>query len=60
MACLRMVRADEGKQLRKAYENGEIKHGYNEYRTPERRTDGISNTLSTVQKDNLIIEQEDC
>lgn len=54
--ALRMIRTDEGKQLRKAYENGEVQHGFNEYRKAEPRADGISNTLSTVQKDNYIIE----
>lgn len=29
-ACLKMVRTAEGKQLRKRYESGEIRHGYNE------------------------------
>lgn len=55
-AALRMIRTDEGKQLRKAYENGEVQHGFNEYRKAEPRADGISNTLSTVQKDNLVVE----
>lgn len=55
---LRMVRTDEGKALRKAYESGEIHHGFNEHRTAEPRTDGVSNTITTVQKDNLICEQK--
>lgn len=54
--CLRMVRTDEGKALRKQYEAGEIRHGFNEHRRPEPRTDGKTNTISTVQKDNMIIE----
>lgn len=54
--CLRMVRTDEGKALRKQYEAGEIHHGFNEHRRPEPRTDGKTNTISTVQKDNMIIE----
>lgn len=52
--ALRMVRTEEGKALRKQYENHEIHHGFNEYREPELRTDGVANTLSTVQKDNHI------
>ena len=55
---LRMVRTEEGKALRKAYESGEIHHAFNEHRTAEPRTDGISNTITTVQKDTMIIEQQ--
>lgn len=54
----RMVRTEEGKRLRKAYENGEIKHGFNEYRELEPRKDGVCNTLTTVQKDNLLLEKK--
>ena len=49
-----MVRTEEGKALRKQYENHEIEHGFNEHRKPELRSDGCTNTLSTVQKDNYI------
>ena len=55
---LRMVRTEEDKALRKAYENGEIHHGFNEHRTAEPRNDDVSNTITTVQKDNLILEQQ--
>ncbi len=51
---IRMVRTQEGKALRKQYENHEIHHGFNEHREPELRKDGVTNTLSTVQKDNYI------
>lgn len=51
---IRMVRTEQGKALRKQYENHEIHHGFNEYREPELRQDGVTNTLSTVQKDNYI------
>ena len=51
---IRMVRTEEGKKLRKKYENHEIHHGFNEHREPELRKDGVTNTLSTVQKDNYI------
>lgn len=54
--ALRMVRTDEAKKLRKAYEAHEIHHGFNEHRVAEPRTDGLANTLSTVQKDNLLLE----
>lgn len=51
---IRMVRTEEGKALRKQYESHEIEHGFNEHRQPELRSDGCTNTLSTVQKDNYI------
>lgn len=54
--ALRMVRTEQGKALRKAYEAKEIQHGFNEFRKAEPREDGCSNTLSTVLKDNLIAE----
>ena len=54
--ALRMVRTEEGKALRKAYENHEIHHGFNEHRKAEPRKDGCANTLSTVLKDNHIVE----
>ena len=54
--ALRMVRTEEGKKLRKAYEAHEIHHGYNEHREAEPRTDGLSNTITTVQKDNYLLE----
>ena len=55
-SCLRYERTEEGKKLRKQYENGEIKHGYNEHRMLSPRTDGKTNTLTTVEKDNIICE----
>ena len=54
--CIRMERTEEGKQLRSAYESGELKHAYSEYKEPKIRPDGATNTLSTVQKDNLIVD----
>ena len=53
-----MQRTEQGKSLRKAYESHEIKHGFNEFREPVVRTDGMTNTISTVQKDNLLVERE--
>lgn len=49
-------RNDEAKKLRKQYEAGEVKHGFNEHRELHPRTDDKSNTLSTVLKDNPICE----
>ena len=54
--CCRMVRTDEGKRLRKAYESHEIKCGFNEHRKLEPREDNIINSLTTVEKDNLCLE----
>lgn len=56
--ALRMVRTEEGKALRKDYESGRLHHGYNEYREAEPRKDGCVNTLSTVQKDNIVLETD--
>ena len=58
--ALRMVRTDEGKALRKQYEAGEVKHGYNEHRQAEMRNDGLSGTVTTVEKDNYIAEPKSC
>lgn len=49
-AAVRMVRTEDGEKLRKAYENGQIKHGFNEYRKAEPRTDGITGVITTVEK----------
>lgn len=46
----------KGKRLRKAYEAGEVHHGYNEHREAEPRLDGVCNTITTVQKDNFLLE----
>lgn len=54
--CLRYERTEEGKALRKQYEAHEVEHGYREHQVLQPRTDGKTNTLSTVQKDNLIAE----
>ena len=58
--CMRYERSDKAKQLRKDYESGAIKHGYHEYHELQPRTDGKTNTLSTVQKDNPICEPVRC
>lgn len=54
--CMRYERSPEAKRLRKQYEAHEISHGYHEFSEPHPRTDGKSNTLSTVLKDNPICE----
>lgn len=54
--CMRYERSPEAKRLRKQYEAHEISHGYHEFSELHPRTDGESNTLSTVLKDNPICE----
>ena len=56
-AILTPKRTEYGKAIRKAYESGEIKESRHNMTELEPRTDGISNTITTVQKDNLLIEQ---
>lgn len=45
-----------GKQIRKAYESGQIQESRHDMTELEPRKDDISNTLTTVQKDNLLLE----
>lgn len=52
--CMRYERSPEAKRLRKQYEAHEISHGFYEFSELHPRTDGKSNTLSTVLKDNPI------
>ena len=54
--CLRYERSEQAKKLRKKYEAGELQHGFNEHRELHPRSDGKTNTLSTVLKDNPICE----
>lgn len=49
-------RTEYGKQIRKAYESGQIQESRHNMTELEPRKDGISNTLTTVQKDNLVLE----
>ena len=57
-AILTPKRTEFGKETRKKYEAGELKLNRSEITKLEPRTDGISNTISTVQKDNLLIEPQ--
>lgn len=54
VAVLRPVRTKYGKEIRKAYENGEVEESRHNMTKLEPRQDGISNTITTVQKDNLL------
>ena len=51
-------RTEYGKQIRKAYESGQIQESRHNMTELEPRHDGVSNTLTTVQKDNLVIEPQ--
>ena len=49
-------RTEYGKAIRKDYENGKIQESRHNMTELQPREDGISNTLTTVQKDNLVLE----
>ena len=53
---LRYERTEYGKSIRKQYEKGEIKEKICNMREMKPREDGISNTITTVQKDNYLLE----
>lgn len=55
-AVLTPKRTEYGKAIHKAYEAGEVWESRHNMTTLEPRTDGISNTLTTVQKDNYVME----
>jgi DNA (cytosine-5)-methyltransferase 1 len=57
-AVLRKVRTEYGKAIRKAYESGEIKESRHNMTRYEPRPDGITNTLTTVQKDNYLLDED--
>lgn len=50
-------RTEYGKQIRKAYESGQIQESRHNMTELESRKDDVSNTLTTVQKDNLLLEK---
>jgi DNA (cytosine-5)-methyltransferase 3A len=54
--CMRYKRSEEAKRVRKQYEAGDVHHGFHELSELHPRTDGKTNTLSTVLKDNPICE----
>lgn len=54
LGIIRNVRTEYGKEIRKEYEAGNIEISRHEFLAHEIRDDGISNTLSTVQKDNQL------
>ena len=56
--CLQYVRNEYGRIIRKGYESGSIKARRSEIRDVLPRTDGITNTITTILKDNIIMEKE--
>lgn len=57
--ALRYQRTEYGKQIRKSYEAGIIKERRCNMREFTIRNDEICNTLTTVLKDNYILEMKD-
>ena len=55
-SVLRYERTEYAKEIRTAYEKGEVEERRCNMRQLSPRPDGISNTLTTVQKDNLLAE----
>lgn len=58
MRCLTPRRTEYGKQIRKQYEAGEIREQRKNIQQLEPREDGKTNCLTTVQKDNMIMERK--
>lgn len=56
-AVLKYQRTEYAKKIRKQYEAGKIKERRCNLREYTIRTDGTSNTLTTVQKDNYLLEE---
>lgn len=54
LGVLRNVRTEYGKEIRKDYEDGKIDISRHDFLASEVREDGITNTLSTAQKDNQL------
>ena len=54
--CLTPKRTEYGKKVRKEYESGHLKESRHNMQQLEPRTDGVCNTITSVQKDNLVIE----
>lgn len=59
VAILRKVRTEYGKSIRKKYESVEIQEKRSNMQKLEPHFDGISNTLTTVLKDNYVMEVKD-
>ena len=57
---LRAERTEYGKAIRKQYEAGEIDEKIGNMREMKPRTDGVSNTITTLLKDNYVVEPVVC
>ena len=57
---LRAERTEYGKAIRKQYEAGEVDEKIGNMREMKPRTDGISNTITTILKDNYVAEPIVC
>ena len=57
---LRAERTEYGKAIRKQYEAGEVNEKIGNMREMKPRADGVSNTITTVQKDNYVAEPIVC
>ena len=53
---LRAERTEYGKAIRKQYETGEVDEKIGNMREMKPRTDGVSNTITTLLKDNYVAE----
>lgn len=53
---LRAERTEYGKAIRKQYEAGEVDEKISNMREMKPRTDGVSNTITTLLKDNYVAE----
>ena len=58
VAILRFERTEFGKAVRKKYEHGLAYYRRNDMRCLSPRHDDLCNTISTVLKDNLLIEHK--
>lgn len=56
-AILRQERTEFGKRIRSSYERKEIALKRMDMKEYKPRTDGISNTLTGVTKDNMLYEE---
>lgn len=56
---LKFQRNEYGKKIRKAYEAHEIQEKRGRMKEIVPRRDGICNTITTVSKDNLVLEIEE-
>lgn len=57
-AALKYQRTEYAKKIRKGYESGKVKERRCNMREYALRDDGLSNTITTVTKDNYVIESK--